>query len=220
MKKLTLNACVVAAVVFMYSCNGNNSESKTDSTTTKTENTLEKAGDKASEIGEKVGDKVSDVASDAKDKVSDVVGKQKDDKDFLMEAASGGMMEVELGKIAATNAQSAKVKEFGKMMVTDHSKANTELKSVATKKNITLTADLMDDHKKHVDMLRSKKGAEFDKAYMDMMVDDHKKDVDEFEDEANKGTDADIKAFAAKTLPVLKKHMQAAESINSSVGKQ
>ena len=139
------------------------------------------------------------------------------DREFVMEAASGGLMEVALGKIAATNASSAKVKEFGTMMVTDHTKANTELKAVAATKNITVPTTPNEKHQKHIDELKAKKGAEFDKAYVDMMVDDHKEDISKFETEANNGKDADIKAFASKTLPVLNKHLQHVQGLKDGM---
>ena len=134
--------------------------------------------------------------------------------DFVMKAADGGMMEVELGKMAQQQAQSARVKKFGAMMVSDHSKANDELKSIAASKNITLSDSLSEKHRKDVDDLREKKGTDFDKAYMKLMVDDHKKDVDEFEDASKEQKDADIKAFAGKTLPVLQMHLDSAKAIN------
>jgi putative membrane protein len=142
-----------------------------------------------------------------------------DDRKFVMEAASGGLMEVALGKIAATNAASAQVKEFGRMMVTDHTKANTELKAVAAQKSITISSTPMEKHQKHIDELKAKKGADFDKAYVDMMVDDHKEDIEKFKDEANKGNDAAVKAFAAKTLPVLQKHLDHIQKIEDGMKK-
>ena len=142
-----------------------------------------------------------------------------DDRDFVMEAASGGLMEVTLGNLAKANAASAQVKEFGAMMVTDHTKANNELKAVAAKKNITLPETPMEKQQKHIDELKTKKGADFDKAYVDLMVDDHKEDVSKFQDEANKGNDADVKAFAAKTLPVLQKHLDHIQKIQDATKK-
>jgi putative membrane protein len=68
-------------------------------------------------------------------------------------------------------------------------------------------------------MLKSKKGAEFDKAYIEMMLDDHKEDIEQFSDEASKGTDADVKAFATKTLPVLNKHLEHVKSIDATIKK-
>lgn len=142
-----------------------------------------------------------------------------DISDFAMKAASGGMMEVELGNIAQQRALNPRVKAFGAMMVEDHSKANDELKALATTKNIALPDSLSDEHKRHVDEMKKMQGADFDKHYMEMMVDDHNDDIDLFED-ASKEDDADIKAFASKTLPVLRKHLDSAKVINDLVKKK
>lgn len=139
------------------------------------------------------------------------------DKDFMVNAASGGMLEVELGKLAQTNASAATVKQFGQMMVTDHTKANTELKTLASAKNIVLPDVPGEDAQKHIDELKTKKGADFDKAYVDMMVDDHKEDIDQFEKAAENAKDTAIKTFAAKTLPTLKTHLQKIQSIKDGM---
>jgi putative membrane protein len=139
------------------------------------------------------------------------------DHNFMVEAASGGMMEVQLGKYASANAGSAAVKQFGQMMVTDHTKANTELTSIAQAKSIAIPNVPGDKHQHHIDDLSKKKGAEFDKDYMSMMVDDHEEDVKKFEDVSKNAKDADIRAFAAKTLPVLKKHLDAAKKIKDGL---
>jgi putative membrane protein len=133
---------------------------------------------------------------------------------FMTKAASGGTMEVQLGQYAQEQAQSQRVKDFGAMMVRDHTKANDELKSLASTKNVTLSDSLMPDHKRHVTALKTKKGAAFDKAYMTMMVQDHQKDVQEFEKASNNLSDGEVKAFATRTLPVLRAHLDSATAIN------
>jgi putative membrane protein len=137
--------------------------------------------------------------------------------DFATEAASGGMMEVQLGQMAQQKAQSQRVKDFGGMMVKDHSQANEELKAIAARQNIALPDSMSNDKKKHVDDLSSKTGKDFDKAYMDMMVDDHKEDIDKFKDAAQNVTDTAIRNFAAKTVPVLQKHLDSAQAIHQSM---
>ncbi len=144
------------------------------------------------------------------DKLSDSM---EDDADFAVEAANGGMMEVKMGELAQMNGSSADVKSFGKMMVDDHSKANDELKSLASQKNIMLPTTLGNDMQEKYDEMAKKTGKEFDKDYVDMMVKDHKDDVDAFKEEANDGKNADIKAFASKTLPTLEMHLQKIQSI-------
>ena len=162
----------------------------------------------------------TEVAEEANEQKADSTNagkKMEDDHEFMIFAASGGLMEVELGKLASTNASSAKVKDFGTKMVTDHSKANQELMVLASQKNISIPSTPGTDHQKHIDDLREKKGAEFDKAYMSMMVMDHEEDVKKFEEASTDGKDADVKAFAAKTLPVLKQHHAIAKTINDEM---
>lgn len=164
----------------------------------------------------------SETKSDSVEVAKDMndTNKQVPDKasDFMVKAASGGMMEVELGKMAQDKAQNQRVKDFGAMMVKDHTAANTEMKTLADGKSVVLPSSLGEDHQKHVNDLNEKTGAEFDKAYMSMMVDDHKKDISEFED-ASKNDDADVKAFASKTLPVLRTHLDSAQAINDALKK-
>jgi putative membrane protein len=109
------------------------------------------------------------------------------DSKFLMDAAMGGLMEVELGRVAAQQASSAAVKQFGQRMVDDHSAANTELMSLATSKGVTLPTALDEKHQEHVTKLSAMSGADFDRAYMKMMVSDHNKDVSEFEKTEHQG---------------------------------
>ena len=145
-------------------------------------------------------------------------GKKAADQSFVMEAAAGGLMEVELGRMAANQASNDEVKKFGQRMVDDHSKANSELSSLAEKKNITLPKELDKKGQAARDHLAKLKGAEFDKAYMQHMVADHAKDVASFRRESKTGTDPDIKAWAEQTLPVLQEHLKQAKQVASSVG--
>jgi len=137
--------------------------------------------------------------------------------DFMIEAANGGMMEVMAGQMAQTNAQSQEVKNFGTMMVNDHNMANEELKALAAARNVALPAMAEGRHREHVNELGKKAGAEFDKAYMNMMVDDHKKNIELFENAVNNATDSAVKAFAAKTLPKLKAHHEAAVNLQKQL---
>jgi putative membrane protein len=141
----------------------------------------------------------------------------KQDEHFVHEAAAGGMMEVELGRLAAERAASAEVKAFGQRMVTDHGKANQQLMQIATSKGITLPKALPADKQQERDMFARLSGAEFDRMYMQHMVKDHKKDVSELEKQAEKGTDAALRSFAQQTLPTLREHLTLAQSL---AGKQ
>jgi putative membrane protein len=109
------------------------------------------------------------------------------------------------------------VKDFGSMMVTDHTAAANELKGMANGNNITIPASMKEEHQKHVDMCKQKKGAAFDKDYMDMMVKGHKETIDNFEKASKNLKEDSYKTFAAKTLPVLQKHLDSAQAIRKSL---
>ena len=139
------------------------------------------------------------------------------DKQFLKDAADGGLAEVELGQLASSKGSSDEVKKFGQRMVEDHGKANDQLKEAATKSNIEVPAALDSKHQSHIDKLAKLSGPAFDKAYVKDMVKDHEEDVKEFQKEAKHGTDEDIKGFAARTLPVLQGHLDKIKSIQSNM---
>jgi len=139
------------------------------------------------------------------------------DTKFMRGAATGGMEEVELGKLAAQKASNPDVKSFGQHMVDDHSKANDQLKALAAQKGVTLPAAMSNQQKHDVGKLSNLSGAAFDSAYVSMMVKDHKKDVAEFQKESKSGRDSDVKGWAATTLPTLEGHLKMIEGISSSM---
>ena len=162
-------------------------------------------------------DSANTANADTAKKDSSMTAVDKDDAKFAVAAANGGMAEVELGQLAQQKAANSEVKNFGAMMVTDHTKANNEMTALAKSKGIILPAAIDTDEQKVKDDLSSKSGADFDKAYVSNMIDDHKKDIKEFEDASKNCKDADLKAFAAKTLPTLKMHLAAIQKIHDSV---
>jgi putative membrane protein len=127
------------------------------------------------------------------------------DRKFVENASKGGMMEVAMGKVAAEKAQNNDVKQFGSRMVSDHSKANNELKSIAGKKGIKLAAEPPSHN------------FSTDAAYMSMMLKDHEKDLAEFQQEAKSGSDADLKQFADKTSKIIADHLSEARRINKEL---
>jgi putative membrane protein len=140
------------------------------------------------------------------------------DAGFAKDAAIGGMMEVELGRIATQNASSDKVKQFGQRMVDDHTKAGNELKAVAAKHNLTLPDQLDSKHQMMVDRFSKMSGAQFDREYMSDMVKDHETDIADFRKETSSGSNRDLKDFAAATLPTLQDHLRQARETQSTVG--
>jgi len=140
------------------------------------------------------------------------------DKKFMMNAAQGGMEEVEMGKLAAANATNADVKAFGQKMVDDHSKANDQLKQLAQTKGVTLPADMTKSQHAEMAKLGKMTGATFDHAYVKMMVKDHKKDVAEFAKESKSAKDSDLKSWAGTTLPTLEEHLKMIQDISGKMG--
>ena len=130
------------------------------------------------------------------------------DQDFMLAAAQGGMTEVKLGELAATNGTRPDVKEFGQMMVTDHTAINNDLKALAAQKGVALPDSLDAKHQAMVDKMSALTGADFDKAYIAGMIKDHKKDAKEFKAESAATQDADIKSFLDKSIPVVEAHLQ------------
>ena len=143
---------------------------------------------------------------------------KRSDNGFVNTVAMDGIAEVELGHLAMQKAKNPEVKQFAQRMVTDHSKANVELKQLASNKNVTLPAEPNAQQKADKDRLSKLSGAEFDREYMSLMANAHDKAVAAFEDEARDGKEADVKTWATKTLPTLKEHQALAKQIAAKVG--
>lgn len=196
MKKISIYI-LITALYILQACNNSNSK-----------DSVEKAND--ANAKKDTTSMTSEVKKDTMAApVNDDVAK------FAVKAANAGMTEIELGKMAEEKG-SKSVKEYGAMMVKDHTKAADELKSLAAEKNITLPAAVSDEMRKHIDDLGKKSGKDFDKDYIDMMVSDHKDVIDGFEDIAKNSKDSAFKNFAVKTLPTLYKHLGAAKAIQKS----
>jgi putative membrane protein len=135
---------------------------------------------------------------------------------FMTTVADVSMSEVKFGELAQSKSTNPRVKSFAEMMVRDHNKANDELKSLAGRKNVTLPANISDDHQKKLDDLQKKTGKDFDRAYMDMMVDGHQSAVNDFEKQKD-NKDADVKDWVNKTLPTLQMHLDSAKAVKKII---
>ena len=199
MKKLSFLMIAGFAAISMQACHGNkDSKAAADSMNSARDTTKMDSAKKDTTLAMTV------VGADAK---------------FATAAADGGMAEVMLGKLAKEKATNLQLKEFGAMMVTDHSKANDELTALAKSKNIALPLVVSADKQKAYDDLNKKTGADFDKAYTSMMIDGHKSTAKLMKDEADNGKDPDMKAFAAKTLPIVNMHLDKITAIDKSMKK-
>ncbi|HEY6161346.1 MAG TPA: DUF4142 domain-containing protein [Bacteroidia bacterium] len=141
----------------------------------------------------------------------------KQDADFVVMACDANMLEIQLGELAKKTAMTEDVKKLAEHMIADHTKANNELKDLASKKNISVPSILSDKSQKKYDDLVKKTGIDFDKAYSDQMVSDHKDVIDAFQKEADQGKDADVKSWASGKLPALQEHLQMSEKTYTTV---
>jgi putative membrane protein len=146
-------------------------------------------------------------------------GKGLTDAQFVMKAASGGMAEVAMGKLGQEMGRSEDVKKFGARMVTDHTKANQELMQIVADLKLTAPEKPLPEHEKHLKDLAGGKAADFDKEYMHHMVMSHEEAVKLFTRASKELKNEKLRAFAEKTLPVIKEHLAMAKEIHEKVGK-
>lgn len=140
------------------------------------------------------------------------------DMKFVMEANSSNSMELQLSQIALQKATSPAVKEFAQMMVQHHTMAGQEMKQLLSSKGTAIPDSVMlPAHRMRMEMLQNLQGADFDKAYMRIMVDAHEEDLDEYEDVLDDARDADIRTFANKMLPTLRTHYSHAKDTRKKV---
>jgi putative membrane protein len=193
MKKLSSMLIIALAALTFQACKSNSSSStSTDSTTSVTT----------------VKDTSKMVSTQPVDK---------DDSTFVVTAANDGMAEVNAGKMAEEKAASPRVKRFAAMMVADHTAAGDELAAIAKTKNITLPAAPNADAQKMAADMGKMSGKDFDKDYVNGMVDGHEKAVKLFTGASENCKDPDLKAFATKTLPTLKMHLDSIRAIKASM---
>ncbi len=138
------------------------------------------------------------------------------DSSFLKEAAEAGFAEMDAGKLALQKSSSAEVKAFAQKMVDEHKKADSELQSLAATKGVSLPTDATMVAKGKAKILEKRDGTGFDHAYAENQVSAHKDAVALFEKAAKNAKDADVKAWAAKTLPTLQHHLQEAQALEAS----
>lgn len=137
---------------------------------------------------------------------------------FFRNAAEGGLAEVEMGNMAQQQARNPSVRDFGALMVKDHSAVNEKLKAIAESKNITLPANASVEEIATKAKLKALSGSSFDKSYIKGMIKDHQEDIAEFKKEASSGRDPEARAFASATLPTLEAHLKKIQSIAAEAG--
>lgn len=141
------------------------------------------------------------------------------DKSFITDASEGGTAEVQSAELANKKSTNAEVKQFAEMMIKDHTKANKELEKIVTGKGGEVSKSPSATQKANYLLLEARSGDSFDKAYAEQALKDHKETVALFEKAANDLDDPELKAFAKKTLPTLKMHLEHAEKLAGKFGK-
>ena len=200
MKKLQF--AVVAALSLLTACND---ASKTDTTAATT------ATDSIKSMPDTTRTTVKDTAATTKTTMAPA---DKTTTDFVQFAAEANLNEVAIGSAAQQKAKGDRVKNFAGMMVMHHTQANSDLKAIASAKGITVPAAIKPEVQKKIDDLNKKSGADFDKAYMGMMVDGHKKVLAEYKKGSTDVKDADVSAYISKTIPVVQQHLDSATAIS------
>ena len=200
MRHLILSAAVFSFCCFAIACGGSTNTNTVANQAANAANTLTGA---AANAANSLANAVSGATTTSPES-------------FMKEAAQGGNAEVEMGKLASTKATDPEIKKFGQMMATDHAAAGKDLEAVAKKKNVTLPTDL-GTHQATMDKLKGLSGADFDRYYVEQMVEDHESDLKAFQKQSQGSTDADVKAFAAKVVPVIQKHLDAIKAVQAKM---
>lgn len=150
--------------------------------------------------------------------LSDTAKLSKSDADFLVDASSRAMKEMELGQVAQTHSSSQRVKSFGAMMVKSRKEGIEEIKNLAVRKHVTLPDSVSSRQEREINKLKKKEGGDFDKAYIKMTVNDHKADIKEFEKQASDGSDSITRVFASLRLQMLHRGLDSANSLMNMLG--
>ncbi len=151
------------------------------------------------------------LARDAKKDAGD--NKKLDDATFVKKAAIIGMAEVQMGNLALRKGTTQGLKDYGRMLVMDHTRANQQLLAIAMKKNFTVPRMVDQKHRDMAEKLATMDAQKFDKAFLHHMIEGHHKAIKLFKEEARDGQDQSLKSFATVALPVLEKHLKMAERL-------
>jgi len=198
MKKLLFSFCLIFGTYIFQSCN--NEIPNKDS--------VDRAKDLNAEKDTAVAINENDSAKANKLLVT------RDAADFAVTAADRCMTQIALSKLAKHRAASQRVKDLATMVIQDNGDVVKKLKALASAKNISLPAKVSYDSQKDIDTLKTKKGIDFDKEYVSIMIQDHKKATDDFKEASNRITDPDIQNFTALILPKLLLHLDYAKAIS------
>lgn len=131
----------------------------------------------------------------------------KDDAEFAVHAADGGLFEVRASELAQTKATDPNVKDIARKMIQDHTTANNQLKDIASRKDIQLPTAISEDKQDKYEDLAEVAGDDFDKKYVDEMIDSHEEMIEKFRDHAEEANDPEIQDWVAQQIPTLEQHL-------------
>jgi putative membrane protein len=140
------------------------------------------------------------------------------DMGFVREAASGNLMEIQLGQLAQSKASNPAVKQFAQRMVADHNNLENQLTSVASTGGQSFTPTMDSRHQNQINKLQGLSGAEFDRNYMSLMIRAHQRDVNNFQTQSQSANSAQVRTLATNSLPVLQQHLSLAQQVGAQVG--
>jgi len=162
--------------------------------------------------------KPTDIINNANSSNSDTI-KMGKDAQFVVKVAGINLEEIKLGQLAQQKGTVQHVKDLGKMMEDEHTKAQSDLTILAAKESITIPITLDSNAQNDYKRLSDLSGSDFDKQYSDMMVNGHKGAIALFEAESANASDTAIKQMAVATLPTLHKHLDHAMMCQKECGR-
>lgn len=139
-------------------------------------------------------------------------------QDFVQLAAASDMFEIASSKAALQRSNNPAVKDFARMMITDHTKTTAALKAAIAKsgQSLALPAQMPADKQAMLQDLNTT--TDFNHKYMDDQVDGHQTALDLMSRYANDGTVPELKAFAGKTGVLVQKHLDKAKAVRQQLG--
>lgn len=205
MKNVTLTLCAAGLFALgLGACSSTNTSTE-DTATTKTAESIT-AQDPSAAARTREVNRGTEMAADM------------DTTSFPMMAASSEMFEKVSSELVQTRGSNQEVKNYAQHMITEHAKTTQELQSLVARKNITMPTSLAPAHQRMLNHLNdSKDTRKFDERYMEAQVMAHQQAVALYEDASKNEADADLRAFAAKTLPALRMHLDMAKKAKDAV---
>jgi putative membrane protein len=140
-----------------------------------------------------------------------------DERAFMEDFTKGNRTEIEVAQLAAERATNPEVREFAKMLVTDHTRAGEELQRLASTNNVTLGPGATEIDQDFYDRLSKLTGAEFDREFIDAMVDKHEDGANKLQDKAENADHAGLKNWASQTVPTVRQHLAKARELQEKV---